>query len=467
MNPNRYANRSSCQHALPSACLRYAGCFLLAVASIGVAHADDGDLDPSFSGDGIAFADWASPLRTDQPVAVAIAPDAKVYVGATVLRTGDNRDFAIARFRADGSVDTAFGFQGVRTVGFDLVENGYDTLNGVHPLADGKLMLVGRAEIPDDIVARARPAMVRLTTTGDADPAFGNDGRRVFSASPWPSAGLHMVTSTRQADGKYLFGGYCTSCPDTYRAVVLRVGVNGEPDPGFGTEGWASIAVEGQPRFAAIETDPQGRIVLAGHRLAVTPNVPLLVRFMPNGAADPAFGDGTGAIEVDALPPSDADGWAATALAIERDSSLLVAVREVADTMLERTGILRLAADGSLDAGYADSGFSELTREDGSRINALALRSDRHLVATGVIDHTGGGSDVYVARLLANGDPDPAFDGNGVLRIALAEPGADAAISVVLSGSRPLIGAYVYRDDSVDGAALRLESDGIFTGDFD
>ncbi len=452
MNPTNHSVQTACNQLFILA--------LLVAAS--AAHAADGDLDPTFAGNGIAFADWASPLRVDAPVRVAVAADANVYVGGTVIRGGSNRDFAIARLRAGGTFDSGFGFQGFRTVGFDLVADGVDTLDGVYPLADGKLMVLGRAEIPDDIVARARPAMVRLTSAGNADLAFGEEGKRVFTQSPWPNALLYVGNSTRQADGKFLFGGYCLSCPDSYRAVVLRVSANGEPDPTFGTNGWASVPVQGQPRFNAIATDPEGRIVLAGHRVGITPNLPLLVRFTPSGQADASFGAGTGEVQVNALPTTAPAGWAASALAIERDGSLLVAVREITPPATAKTGIMRLAEDGSFDTGYAGTGFRDLTREGGSRINGLALRSDRRLVAVGQIDHTGGGLDVYVARLLANGNLDNSFDGNGVLRIALEAGNTDSAVDVILASGRPVIGAYVYRAGNVDGAVLRLQSDLIF-----
>ncbi len=468
MNPNNHSVQTTC-NTRSGVAIERGVLFVLALLVAGpAAHAADSDLDPTFSGDGIAYADWAAPLRTDSPVRVAVAADVKVYVGGTVVRGGSNRDFAIARMRADGTFDSGFGFQGFRTVGFDLVADGFDTLNGVYPLADGKLMLLGRAEIPTDIVARARPAMVRLTSAGDADPTFGDAGKRVFTQSPWPSASLYVGNSTRQADGKFLFGGYCLNCPDTYRAVVLRVSANGEPDPTFGTNGWASIPVEGQPRFNAIATDPEGRIVLAGYRVAITPNRPVLVRFTPSGQADASFGAGTGEVQVSSLPATAPAGWEASALAIERDGSLLVAVREVTPPATSKTGIMRLAADGTFDAAYAGTGFRDLTRENGSRINGLALRSDRRLFAVGQIDHTGGGPDVYVARLLANGNLDNSFDGNGVLRIEL-EPGSssDAAVDVILSGGKPLIGGYANRAGNVDGAVLRLQSDLIFADGLD
>ena len=58
------------------------------------AHAADGDPDASFSGDGVAFADWAGgPV---QNIRVAVDAQGSVLVGGTITRTGNDDDFAVA-----------------------------------------------------------------------------------------------------------------------------------------------------------------------------------------------------------------------------------------------------------------------------------------------------------------------------------------------------------------------------------
>lgn len=458
--PNRLA-RPRCASRAALRCTQFA---LFAATAIGPAYANDGDADPEFGDQGIAVADWAAPVVADQPVAVAVATDARLLVGTTVVRDGDNLDFAISRFQVDGSIDTAFGFQGLRTAGFDYLPSGTDTLRGVFPLADGKLMLLGNAEVPGEIVAQAPPAMMRLDGSGDVDPTFADEGRRVFVTTPWTNPGLYIRAVTRQPDGKFLFGGYCNNCPDTYRAVVLRVNANGEPDPTFGEEGWASMPVPSEPRLQAIAVDAEGRIVLGGARLAPNFTIPMVVRMTANGEADTSFGAGSNGVAVITSLPDTLDAtWSVQAIAADRYGALSLAITNFSPLPVNRTGLARLDATGAFDASFATSGWLDLTREDGARMESLALRSDGRIVAAGWIEHTGGGRDHYIARTTRSGDLDSSFDGNGVVRIEVSSTGDDdAASSMILAAGKPLIGGYTYQSGSVDATALRLQSDLIF-----
>src|SRR5688572_15672020 len=71
-------------------------------------------LDPSFGGgDGIASVDFRGGY--DETADVAVLPGGKILVAATARRPdGDDAsaDFALARFNADGSLDTSFGTGG-------------------------------------------------------------------------------------------------------------------------------------------------------------------------------------------------------------------------------------------------------------------------------------------------------------------------------------------------------------------
>jgi uncharacterized delta-60 repeat protein len=436
---------------------RVALAFLLAIAS--AARAADGDLDPSFAG-GVAFADWT--YTNSRDAYLGVDPTGSVFV-ATTVRDPTLSDwlFAVAKFRADGTADTSFGFLGLRTVDFDLVAEGADVLRGAHALGGGQLMLLGTAELPGNVHA---PAMARLTAAGNADPAFGSNGRRVITTAPWPLADVEVRLATRQRDGKYLFAGWCDVGQQQRSAVVLRVDADGEPDAGFGDGGWASLPVPWPSRFTSLAVDPTGRIVLAGFEgdLANDPHVPLLARFLADGAPDASFGVGTGYVRLTGIPLAPAQGgWIGNALAPDRDGSLLLSLTVDEDLDSMDGGIVRVRANGTLDTGFGVGGLRRIDLENGSRIDALAVRGDGRIVATGFINHTGGGLDVLVARLHANGSLDTGFDGNGVARFEL-DPLTDRATALGVSGGKPLIAGYAQRGGDWDAFVLRLQSDLIF-----
>ncbi len=429
-------------------------------AFAGATHAVDGDLDATFNG-GFAFADWALTASTEMHLATDGA--GAVFVATTVRAAGGfDREFAAAKFRPNGTLDSGFGFFGLRTVDFDLVADGFDLLHGVRALAGGRLMLLGTAEVPGNAYV---PAMVRLTAAGNVDPGFGSGGRRVIATAPWPLADIELPLVAHQADGKYLFGGWCRNCPAQRAAVVLRVDAEGEPDPAFGDGGWASLPVPSPSRFSAIAVDAAGRIVLAGFDgdLANDPHVPLLARFLADGTPDASFGLGTGYVRLTGVPLAPPQGgWLGHALAADRDGSLLLSLTIDEDMDAMDGGIVRVLANGTLDTGFGIDGLRRIDPENGARINALAVRSDGRVVAAGFINHTGGSRDVFAARLHADGDLDTSFDGNGVVRYEL-DPLSDGATALGFSAGKPLLAGYAQRNDDWDAFALRLQSDLIFT----
>jgi uncharacterized delta-60 repeat protein len=70
----------------------------------------DGELDPSFSEDGVETTDFP-PGGADRAAAIALAGDRVIVAGTTyTLRRGT--DFAVARYRHDGSLDRGFSRDG-------------------------------------------------------------------------------------------------------------------------------------------------------------------------------------------------------------------------------------------------------------------------------------------------------------------------------------------------------------------
>ena len=99
-------------------------------------YTPDGTLDPSFSGDGKLTTDFGG---GNDAAAVALQADGKIVVaGSSRIGTAQN-DLALARYRADGSLDTAFSDEG--TVTTDL--GGYDDRAGVAIQADGRIVVAG------------------------------------------------------------------------------------------------------------------------------------------------------------------------------------------------------------------------------------------------------------------------------------------------------------------------------------
>ncbi|MER5760543.1 calcium-binding protein [Streptomyces sp. NPDC002082] len=132
-------------------------------------YLSNGSLDTSFSGDGMATADFGG---TDFGRAVAVQSD-----GAVVAAGSTNTGFALARFTSGGSPDAAFGTGGRVTTVWPLsTAVAYDmTLQ-----QDGKILVGGSADDPDSQEANDF-ALARYLPSGSLDTGFGGGDGRVYT----------------------------------------------------------------------------------------------------------------------------------------------------------------------------------------------------------------------------------------------------------------------------------------------
>ncbi len=184
-------------------------------------------------------------------------------------------------------------------------------------------------------------------------------------------------------------------------------------DPSFGAGGVVlpsfpslpSIEASGEGRCVAVQAD--GKMVVAGHSLAGGRRILAVLRVLPDGTLDPAFG-ASGV----ALPfPSAADDQAAC-VRLQQDGKILVAGRASAAGSSDML-VARLLADGSVDTSFATAGRLALDF-DGQDDEAFALNFDgsgRLLIAGTAND--GGMLSAAVARCDADGAPDAAFGDQG------------------------------------------------------
>jgi len=101
----------------------------------------NGTLDASFSGDGKQTTAFGG--QSDIATGVAIQDDGRIVVGGHAFTGGPAlRDFAVARYNPDGSLDTTFSGDGKQTL--DLGSN--DIAEGVALQSDGKIVLAGHQD---------------------------------------------------------------------------------------------------------------------------------------------------------------------------------------------------------------------------------------------------------------------------------------------------------------------------------
>ena len=98
----------------------------------------DGSLDPSFSGDGLQTTDFlfgAGDGRSD----VAIQANGRIVAVGVAGGGATGEDFGLARYNTNGSLDTSFSGDGRKRTSFGA----FDIANGVALQGDGRIVAVG------------------------------------------------------------------------------------------------------------------------------------------------------------------------------------------------------------------------------------------------------------------------------------------------------------------------------------
>src|SRR5262249_44539014 len=133
----------------------------------------DGSLDQSFGAGGKITTDFFG--SNDVAYRIALQPDGKlVLAGLTFNPATSSNDFAMARYKPDGSLDHSFGAGGKQTTDFF---GGFDYAAGLAIQPDGKIVLAGVAGHGNN-VSTYDFALARYNQDGSLDHSFGDGGKQ-------------------------------------------------------------------------------------------------------------------------------------------------------------------------------------------------------------------------------------------------------------------------------------------------
>jgi uncharacterized delta-60 repeat protein len=343
-------------------------------------HNADGSLDTTFGGDGEVTTDFTS--KEDFATALAIQSDGKIVAVGEAGGGGPNPKFAVARYNADGSLDTSFSADGKLTTDFS---QGEDLAWIVAVQADGKIVAGG-----DALGGNPTWALARYNTDGSLDTSFGGDGTVTTNFTSYPEDLLALAI---QPDGKILAaGGSGYGDPDE-NFVLARYNADGSLDMSFGTGGKVTTSFTRHPDVAFSMSIQAGKIVVAGQAsLAFRPTF-ALARYNPDGSLDTGFG-GDGKATTDFTRGGD-DG--AYSMAFQADGKIVAAGQAGGKNYNWKFALVRYNTDGSLDTSFGGDGKVTTDFTDGyEAAYNVAIQPDGKIVAAGP-----SGPEVAVARYLA------------------------------------------------------------------
>ena len=409
---------------------------LALAAAIGTpaSFAADGDLDPSFGTGGIAY---ITPDLVDaqelQPYKAIVLPDGKLlFAGSldapTTVPFEQEYRGMLARFNADGTVDTGFGNSSIPgVVALDAFDPNHrmENIESFARLDDGSLIAVGVSQV----TSAEEGFLVKMDENGVIDTTFA--GGAGFLLIPLYYA--HAVGIDSQ--GRIVVAGESIDMGTfVYTANVMRFNADGTPDTTFGDNGTTSLAWDGAGNSGYLAdllmTDDDG-VIVAGRYEVYGSGLGAdfaIAKLDSTGAPVATFGDNGSRVFHD---PSDGSFInAILRIAATPDGGIAWAgYYYVTDTGANPMMIGHLGADGSTDMAFGDAAtpgyFRPAVVPTASSVypSGLVVQPDGKLVISATFTAFPDKSQFLAVRATAGGQLDPDFAAAGVFEADLAPDG--------------------------------------------
>ncbi|MCC2974589.1 hypothetical protein [Massilia sp. IC2-476] len=185
-----------------------------------------------------------------------------------------------------------------------------------------------------------------------------------------------------------------------------------------------------------------------------SPSQTILARHNADGSVDTSFGGGTGRV---VLPTS---GVVSNVAPVElAGGKVMLAISTPGSNFDFR--VMRVNADGSLDASFGDGGSTTVNIHSGSDLpTEILVQPDGKVVVAGWGNASVAPFFMVATRLNTDGSLDTSFGTGGKLQYGFANVASTMA-SMALQGDKLLVSGYVGgADGTLDAAVLRFNSNG-------
>lgn len=393
-----------------------------------VRYLPDGTLDASFGTGGIVKTDLGG--TADQASAVLVLPDGKIVVAGTIGQ-GNLYDLFVARFLADGNLDTSFGTGGKAVA--DLGSS-FDYANAAALQPDGKIVVAGFKAVGFGLDF----GMARFQADGTLDAGFGTGGvvtTHIFEENQVTAVDI-------QPDGKIVVAGFASIAAKGDYAVA-RYLPDGSLDPDFGDSGFVTTDLEGNNNSdvgTCLALQPDGKLVVAGYANYVNLSFAAeigLVRYNADGSLDEVFGNAGISVQNVGVSTFVED------MALNADGKIYLVGQSHTNNTNKRWLVVRCLPNGELDPSFGTDGavYTDMVGSTSEHFTAALVQPDQKIVAAGRMGATPN-LDFGVARYL------PGLSATATLvQGVTCFGGADGSIEIAaLGGAEP----YAYSLNGVD-----------------
>lgn len=264
-------------------------------------------------------------------------------------------------------------------------------------------------------------------------------------------------------NGSLILGGWFDSWYDVNATQYARSGIamakaDGSFDPDFAVEGGAGGG--GNTRVEDIARQPDGKLVVAGDFTTFHGlDRNGIVRLEADGTIDNSFNVGTGAkIGANAAPVN--------AVLVQPDGKIIIGGDFTSYNGTAREYLARLNADGTLDTSFVGPNFGDTF--DWS-VESLALQPDGKLLVGGIFYFSGGATfKAGICRVTSTGSLDSTFNGvvEGAHGATTSELRSVRAIEVLPDGKILIAGSFSKFNNATRGGLARLTSTGALDSSF-
>jgi uncharacterized delta-60 repeat protein len=345
---------------------------------------------------------------------------------------------------APGDLDPTYGGDGLTAVSLGTASETVVPVGAVLQ-SDGKLVIVGTVVFPTG----GQFMILRLTSNGELDPSFADDGIAIIPVNPAGSAAFDAVPT---ADGGLVVVGESGGPP---RMAAIRLDRFGRRDGSFGDGGVFLSETESEALGAARAAD--GSLLLAGAAFSASGDGSLAVqKLTADGEPDTTFGPpgGDGLAQV-TFPGGNSGGQG---VALYPDGSVLVSGSTITAAGDHAFALARFTGAGAPDPTFG-GGSGTVTTGVGAGVNGeaadVALAGDGKIVAAG----SSGPGQFAVGRWLPDGTPDPAFGSGGTVSTPILAESQARAVFAMPDG-RVIAAGRALDSDGTVFAVARYRPDG-------
>jgi len=412
-----------------------------------------GVLDPTFGSGGLVT---TTAVGLSQPFAVATYPAATANAGE-VVAVGDasvgtpnkpKYDPAIVRYNTNGTLDTAFGGTGEVIMNLKSAGSARDVV--VQP--EGKIVVA--------YLSGGTFNLARYNANGSLDTSFGGQGTGVVSTSTGkfttdtayrlalePSGAIIVAgtvsssTGTNLAVLRYTAGGLLDTSFGTGGIVTTQL-----PAPLyalFANQNWINLALDTSP------SDPNAGDIVVVAGLNTTGKPAVVVRYNAGGSLDTSFGGGAGYETLSHL-------GAHPSVAIEANGDIIVAGKGTNASSVE---LDCLNPNGSFNTNFGSGGIAVLNPEASTGFEAqdVTIQADGQIVVGGLFwaNISTGPPYFFVARFnSADGSVDSSFGTGGVASVSSGSGVVGVAVSLALEPDDRMVVAGMATPSNVGGFEL-------------